>query len=173
MSNYRRVRLEGGCYFFTLVTYQRQPLFAEPANIARLREGLRRVMAKRPFEIDAAVVLPDHLHCLWRLPEGDADYSTRWRLVKHYFSQGVVRPVNHRGEKSIWQRRFWEHTIRNQEDWRRHVDYIHYNPVKHGHAKRPADWIAGSFQQALARGWYEDENWGMTAPSTVSEEDWE
>jgi len=137
MSDYRRAYIPGGCFFFTVVTHHRQPLFAEGRNIDRLRDGFRRAMAKHPFRIDAIVILPDHLHSVWRLPEGDADFSLRWRLVKHYLAAGVPAATNRRGEKLVWQRRFWEHAIRDEEDWRNHIDYIHYNPVKHGPRETP------------------------------------
>ena len=102
MSDYRRAFLPGGCFFFTLVTYRRRPLFGAEDNVARLREGFRRTMAKHPFQIDAIVILPDHLHTVWQLPVGDADYSLRWRLIKHFLAVGVEAPKNGRGEKSVW-----------------------------------------------------------------------
>jgi len=163
MSDYRRAYIPGGCFFFTVVTHHRQPLFAEGRNIDRLRDGFRRAMAKHPFRIDAIVILPDHLHSVWRLPEGDADFSLRWRLVKHYLAAGVPAATNRRGEKLVWQRRFWEHAIRDEEDWRNHIDYIHYNPVKHGHARRPGDWAWSSFARAERRGWYPP-GWGALSP---------
>jgi putative transposase len=166
MSNYRRVVVPGGCFFFTVVTYERRPVFAEDAAVARLREGFRRVMAGRGFTIDAMVVLPDHLHCIWRLPAEDRDYWTRWRLIKHYVARGFSTGINGRGEKKVWQRRFWEHMIRDEEDWRRHVDYIHYNPVRHGYVRRPVDWIHGSFRRAVKMGWY-GEDWGVVAPGSI------
>lgn len=137
---YRRSRQTGGHYFFTVVTHQRQPLLTMPENIERLRAAFRREMEKRMFVIDAIVILPDHLHALWRLPEGDADYSGRWSRIKRHFSAGCVgiraaqsASRQNKREKPVWQRRFWEHTIRDDEDWRSHMDYIHYNPVKNGY----------------------------------------
>jgi putative transposase len=106
MSDYRRAFVPGGCYFFTLVTHARKPLLEVPANIDRLREGFRLTMTKYPFSIDAIVILPDHLHTIWRLPDNDADFSLRWRLIKHYLASGVSSTTNHRGEKRVWQRRF-------------------------------------------------------------------
>jgi len=172
MGNYRRVYQEGGCYFFTVVTYQRQKILAQPVNIERLRYAFKRVMDKRPFEMDSVVILPDHIHCIWNLPEGDADFSTRWKLIKCIFSAGIAAPVTKRGEKKVWQRRFWEHVIRNEEGWRRHVDYIHYNPVKHGYAMRPSDWQYSSFSRAVERGWY-SQDWGSHEPGKIKGVDWE
>jgi putative transposase len=167
MSQYRRAYIPGGCFFFTVVTHRRQPLLAEPSHIERLREGFRRTMAKYPFSIEAIVVLPDHLHSLWRLPDGDADFSLRWRLIKHHVATGIPAPTNPRGEKLVWQRRFWEHAIRDEDDWRRHVDYVHYNPVKHGYVSRPEDWPWSSFARAQRRGWYPS-GWGHSAPTNLT-----
>jgi putative transposase len=99
--------------------------------------AFHRVMKRHPFIMEAFVILPDHVHCLWRMPAGDSNYSLRWRLIKSYFSAGFNYSVNERGKKEVWQRRFWEHLLRDDEDWRRHMDYIHYNPVKHGYVKSP------------------------------------
>jgi REP-associated tyrosine transposase len=120
-------------------------------------------MTTRPFEIGAIVVMPDHVHCIWRLPEGDGDFATRWRLVKRYFSVGFDAVVNRRDEKRIWQRRYWEHLIRDAEDWRRHMDYIHYNPVKHGYVSAPALWRSSSFRRAVEDGLY-PADWGASTP---------
>ena len=110
--------------------------------------------------------MPDHLHCLWRLPEGDNDFSTRWRLIKRYFAVGMDTAVNNRREKAVWQRRYWEHLIRDEEDWLRHMDYIHYNPVKHGYVTAPANWPHSSFQQAVLKGWY-PADWGAQSEPAV------
>jgi putative transposase len=172
MSDYRRAFVPGGCYFFTLVTHARQRLLEDTENVDRLREGFRRTMTKHPFRIDAIVILPAHLHTIWRLPENDADFSLRWRLIKHYLASGVSAGTNHRGEKRVWQRRFWEHLLRDQEDWRRHVDYIHFNPVKHGYVKRPGDWQWSSFTKASNRGWY-PAGWGEQEPSNLVGKEYE
>ena len=163
--HYRRNQQPGACYFFTLVTYQRQPLLTQK-NIDRLRLAFKREMQKRPFNIEAIVILPDHLHALWVLPENDNDYSTRWSNIKRFFSIGCEQSLSkisnsrqNKREKNIWQRRFWEHTIRDQQDWRKHMDYIHYNPVKHGYVESPADWPYSSFKHNVAKGWYSDD-WG-------------
>ena len=158
MSQYHRSFMPGGCFFFTVVTHQRQPLFSDENNVNRLRDAFRRVKTKHPFTIDAIVILPDHLHAIWRLPEGDSDYSLRWRLIKHYVATGLHSNTNHRGEKQVWQRRFWEHTVTSKQDWCKHMDYIHYNPVKHGYVDSPAAWKFSSFSRALNQGWY-DEAW--------------
>ena len=97
---------------------------------------------------DAMVILPDHLHMVWRLPGGDTDYSLRWRLIKHYLASGISGSTNRRGEKAVWQQRFWEHAIRDEDDWRNHIDYVHYNPVKHGYVARPGVWPWSSFGPA-------------------------
>ncbi len=172
---YRRARVEGGTYFFTVVTYNRGKIFNRSENVDLLRLVFRKVIKQYPFKIDAFVLLPDHLHCIWSLPAGDSDFSTRWRLIKNYFSRqkesvGWVEERNpiikttsasriKKREKSIWQRRFWEHLIRNSEDLRRHVEYIHYNPVKHGLTSAPRDWEYSSFRRYVKKGIY-DINWG-------------
>jgi len=167
--DYRRHYQPGGHYFFTVVTASRRPLLID--HVERLRQAFRHVLRARPFVLEAIVVLPDHLHTLWRLPEGDADYSQRWSLLKRKFSAGLpATPANpsqaQRREKGIWQRRFWEHTIRDAEDWRRHLDYIHYNPVKHGYTQAPGDWPHSSFMRFVRKGWY-DVDWGNSEPRTV------
>lgn len=159
MSSYRRAYLPGGIYFFTVVTFHRVPFFTDEHRVEILRQAFRKVMATRPFEIDAMVILSDHLHCIWRMPEGDADYSSRWREIKKAVSRQINTATNARNERMVWQRRFWEHAIRDEEDWRRHVDYIHYNPVKHGLASHPGDWVWSSFGNAVNKGWYEP-SWG-------------
>ena len=166
MSIYRRAYLPGGIYFFTVVTFNRIPIFTDENRVEALRQALRKVMATRPFEIDAMVILPEHRHCIWRMPEGDADYSSRWREIKKAASREISTTTNARKERMVWQRRFWEHAIRDEEDWRRHVDYIHYNPVKHGLASRPGEWAWSSFGNAVRKGWYE-ESWGASEPATI------
>ena len=166
MSDYRRCFVPGGCYFFTVVTYRRLPLFERGPRVELLREAFREVKSKRPFEIQAMVVMPDHLHAVWQLPEGDTDYSSRWRDIKHYVSSRIETPVNHRGEKAVWQRRFWEHAIRDEEDWRRHVDYVHFNPVKHGLVSAARDWPYSSFRRSVDAGWY-SLDWGCVEPADI------
>jgi putative transposase len=164
--DYRRYHQPGGCYFFTTVTEARRPILIE--HLDRLKYAITTTRRRHPFEIDAIVVLPDHLHTIWRLPPDDGDFSTRWRVLKRLFSSGFVRRPSTTSQRSkvengIWQRRFWEHCIRDEGDWRRHMDYIHYNPVKHGYCAAPADWPHSSFRRLVAKGWY-DAAWGSKAP---------
>jgi len=163
MPDYRRAFLPGGTFFFTLVTYQRRPLFSLAANVEQLREAMRRVRSELPFDLVAAVILPDHLHVLMTLPPGDADYSGRLGRIKAGFTRllGELtdRPRNrsrlrHR-ESDLWQRRFWEHTIRDDADLQRHFDYIHYNPVRHQLAQCPHAWPYSSFGNWVRRKVYE------------------
>ena len=144
MSNYRRPKVTGAQVFFTVALAQRgSSLLVD--KVVRLREAVRTTKTERPFEIDAWVVLPDHLHAVWTLPRGDTDFSTRWRLIKSRFSRGLPKGptrASHdaRQERGIWQRRFWEHHIRNEADYWTHIRYCWMNPVKHGFVKRPEDW---------------------------------
>jgi putative transposase len=163
---YRRVYIKGSCYFFTVVTEKRRKFFADADNVKRLRTAFKTVMAKRPFVIDAAVVLPDHLHFIWTLPENDCDYSTRWRLIKSAFTKQLpdkpaVQNTNRQNKKqqAIWQHRGWEHCLRDELDFQRHVDYIHYNPVKHGYVKHAADWQYSSIHRYIKLGML-NEQWG-------------
>jgi len=159
---YRRAKTKGGTYFFTVVTHQRRKFLCQPANVSVLREAFCYAMAEHPFEIDAMVLLPDHLHCIWTLPAGDGDFSTRWRLIKSYFTRHCD-PICHgrpspsrqkKQERAVWQRRFWEHQIGDEGDFIQHVEYIHYNPVKHGLVKAPKDWPYSSFHRDVRRGVY-------------------
>ena len=159
MTAYRRNRVPGGTYFFTVNLYDRRAALLVQ-HINSLRKAVRGVKANAPFHIDAWVVLPDHLHCLWTLPEGDADFSARWQAIKTAFSkempQGEYRSPSRRAkaERGIWQRRFWEHTIRDEQDYAAHMDYIHFNPVKHGLVAEVADWPYSSFHRAVKMGLY-------------------
>jgi putative transposase len=168
MSTYRRVYQPGGCYFFTVVTHERRAVLTNPDVLERLRTAFRHVQTTRPFTIDAIVILPDHLHCLWQMPTDNHDFSTRWRIIKHYVSTGINASLNVRKEKLFWQRRFWEHLIRDEEDWRRHMDYIHYNPVKHGYVTQVSDWPHSSFHQAVKEGLY-PVDWGTFEPQNVKQ----
>ncbi len=157
MVEYRRPRVPGGCYFFTLALAQRQTsLLTDHAQL--LGRCFRAVRERHPYTMDACVVLPDHLHCIWTLPDGDSDYSLRWTLVKSMFSRGLPggEPVRdsrrRRGERGIWQRRFWEHVIRDDADFNNHVDYIHINPVKHGLVARAIDWPHSSIHRYVREG---------------------
>lgn len=163
-----RAFVPGGTFFFTVVTYGRQPLFKNADSRSALREALARVSERRPFTLECMVLLPDHLHCIWSLPSGDADFSTRWRKTKEHFTRTVrargieAAPVSSgqtgKGLRGFWQQRFWEHTIRDEEDFSRHADYIHYNPVKHGLAGCPHDWPWSTFHKWVDREVY-DRDW--------------
>ena len=169
MPKYRRAYFPGGTFFLTLVTYHRTPLFSQPENIARLRTALAKLRKEKPFEITGAVILPDHLHFLWTLPPGDTAYSYRVSRLKVLFTRSLrgtnSLPKNvsasrrkHR-ESNVWQRRFWEHLIRDELDLEKHLDYIHYNPVKHGLVSCPHKWQYSSFTRFVERGEYLN-NWG-------------
>lgn len=133
MPNYVRAHIPGGSFFFTVALLERhRTLLTDHVDL--LREAFRSVKALRHFTMEAIVILPDHLHCIWTLPDGDADFSTRWRLIKARFARGIPS-----GERGIWQRRFWEHALRDQQDFNAHVDYIHFNPVKHGYVNEEID----------------------------------
>jgi putative transposase len=167
--DYRRYYQAGGTYFFTVVTENREPLLIQ--NIDRLRVSFHHGMQRYPFVIDGLVVLPDHLHTLWRLPDGDDNFSIRWMVIKRKFSAGLTANfVNtskqQKREKGIWQRRFWEHCIRDERDWGRHMDYVHYNPVKHGYCAKPADWPYSSFHRAVKEGLYEAD-WGRRCRNDI------
>lgn len=168
MPNYRRLYLEGGTCFFTVVTYGRRPLFADERTVLQLKQAFRHVKAQLPFIMEAIVILPDHLHAVWRLPPGDSNYSERWRRIKYRFSLQCEShsPRSHRREKNVWQRRFWEHTLRDEEDYRRHLDYIHYNPVKHGYVAAPGEWPYSSFRHFVQQGVYAP-CWGGSIPHSL------
>ena len=166
MTNYRRAYQPGGCYFFTVVTERRRPLLID--NIEHLRRAFRMAKDRRAFQIDAVVILPEHLHTIWRLPDGDVDFSTRWMHLKRCFSaalpeQEVGDSKRNRREKGVWQRRFWEHAIRDEEDWKRHMDYVHFNPVKHGYCEGASDWPHSSFRRCVEDGLYASD-WGREMP---------
>ena len=156
MPQYRRARIEGSIFFFTVVLADRSSTLLVD-EVDRLRKVYRTVRERRPFETIAICILPDHIHAVWALPQGDADFSSRWSLIKSGFSRGLEeRPRSPskitKREKGIWRRRFWEHAIRNDADLERHVDYTHFNPVKHRHVTRVADWPHSSFHRFVERG---------------------
>jgi len=164
MTTYRRNRVPGGTFFFTVVTAERhQGLLLR--HISLLKRAFREELRQAPFANLALVVLPDHLHAVWRLPEGDTDYSNRWRRIKGRFSRSMGRGEwisdsrSAKGERGIWQRRFWEHTIRDEEDLRHHLDYVHSNPVKHGLVSCIADWPHSTFHAYVRAGIY-PQDWG-------------
>src|SRR6516225_4534275 len=156
MPNYRRANFKGGTFFFTVVLSDRtSDLLIE--EIDRLRRVYRAVQERHHFETLAVCILPDHIHAIWALPEHDLDFATRWSLIKSGFSRGLdARPRTQskilKREKGIWQRRYWEHAIRDDADLERHVDYIHFNPVKHGLVTRVRDWSLSSFHRYVGQG---------------------
>lgn len=160
MGSFVRWYRPGGTYFFTLVAERRMPMFREPANVERFRAGIARCRSSLPFDVVAGVVLPDHAHLILTLPDGDDDFCTRLRFIKSNYTDaylaagGIEQPRSDRksrvGERGVWQSRFWEHLCRDADDLGRHFDYIHFNPVKHGHARCPHDWHASSFHRWVA-----------------------
>ena len=157
---YRRSTAKGATFFFTVVTHERRKILCHESNVALLREAFRFVKQRHPFTIDAFVLLPEHLHCIWTLPENDSDYSMRWRQIKSHFSRRCgdefkgrqTQAHLRRGEQAIWQHRYWEHQVRDDSDFIRHVEYIHYNPVKHGLAKAPKLWPHSTFHRYVRKG---------------------
>ena len=170
MPDYRRVKIKGGTYFFTLVTNQRFPVFSNNKANNLFMEAQQHVGSIHPFTAVAFCILPDHIHLLWEMPINDADYSLRIGEIKKWFSKRYINkfgnpvplsPIQRkRGEAGIWQRRFWEHTILNEEDLNRAINYIHYNPVKHGLVNQVKDWVGSSFYEYV-RNQYYDEDWGQ------------
>ena len=160
MPNYRRAWVPGAAWFFTVNLLERRGNDLLVREIELLRRCVALERSRRPFSVLAWTVLPDHMHWLWRLPPGDADFATRWRRIRTDFSLGIPRNERRtaarrrRGERGIWQRRYWEHLIRAPDDLRHHLDYIHYNPVKHGWASTAAAWPHSSFHACVQRGLY-------------------
>ncbi len=168
MVGYRRDNTPGGTFFFTVALRDRHAALLVD-HYPLLRGALRTVRDARPFAIAALVVLPDHLHAVWTLPDADADYPGRWRAIKAAFVRALTRNGvrvrrNRRGEADVWQRRYWEHRIRDERDLRAHIDYIHFNPVKHGHAACAVDWPYSTIHEHIRRGWLPTD-WGTTTPA--------
>jgi putative transposase len=167
MPNYHRFRVEGGTYFFTVVTYHRRPILVTPSARTILHDAWETTRQRYPFETLAVCLLPDHLHCILKLPPGDDNYSKRWKVIKNLFTVRYLKEIGteeernlsrqKRHEVAIWQRRFWEHTILDEDDFEAHMDYIHYNPIKHGLVDRAADWQWSSFHRYLLEGYYDKE----------------
>jgi putative transposase len=157
MSNYRRAFVPGGCWFFTVNLLERRNTLLVD-RIDALRDAVERTRKSYPFVIDAVVVLPDHIHAVWTLPPGDADFSTRWRLIKNRFAKALLKRERlsdvrkARNERGIWQRRFWEHLIRDEADYGRHVEYCYINPLKHRLVTRVRDWPHSSFHRDVGAG---------------------
>ena len=173
MPDYRRVRVPGATYFFTVTLADRSSSLLTD-RIDDLRAAFAETRATRPFRIDAAVILPDHLHMIWTLPEGDADFSVRWGAIKSRFTRAVKRRVGFnptlrtaskvaKGDAGLWQRRFWEHMIRDETDLERHLRYCWANPVRHGLVARPADWPHSSIHRDIRLGRVEPE-WSAEVP---------
>jgi putative transposase len=170
MPNYRRAFVPGGCWFFTVnLRDRRKSLLVD--HIETLREAVSVTRQSYPFAIDALVVLPDHLHAVWSLPPDDSDFSTRWRLIKGRFAKALpkeeqldavrLRP----NERGVWQRRFWEHLIRDETDFARHVEYCYINPMKHGFVTRVRDWPYSSFHRDVRAGLL-PQDWGGDIEAT-------
>ncbi|WP_026601525.1 REP-associated tyrosine transposase [Methylomonas sp. 11b] len=176
MPNYRRAFIPGGTWFFTVNLLERKNNDLLVREIDLLRATVRTVRNRYPFQIDAWVVLPEHMHAVWTLPPGDADFSKRWRLIKSRFSRALpkteyrsnVRKMA--GERGIWQRHFWEHCIRDEQDFERHVDYVHVNPLKHGLVTRVKDWPYSSFHRYIEKGVY-SANWAGDLDIAVDGDD--
>jgi putative transposase len=179
MPNYRRLR-SGPTWFFTVVAYQRRPIFCDPRFRAALRQSITAVRASRPFTIDAWVLMPNHMHCIWTLPERDFDYGRRWGEIKRYVSHLchetlhdpalLTRSAKKKSELTIWQRRFWEHQIRNDVDFERHMDYVHFNPVKHGFVLNVGEWEHSTFHRYVRDGVYA-QDWGGTVDAQTRDLD--
>ena len=165
MSDYRRVYVPGGTYFFTAVTAGRHPWLGSADGLDAFRIAYRRVARDRPFNTLAAVVLPDHVHCIWRLPAGDADFPGRWQRLKRRSAQ-LLEARGYPGP--FWQARYWERLIRDEADLRAHMDYVHHNPVRHGLVERAAEWSASSFHRYVRAGWYAPD-WGVTDAAALDD----
>jgi putative transposase len=182
MSDYRRYYVPGGTYFFTCVTYGRRPILTTELGRRCLREAITKVQADHPFEIVAIVLLPDHWHTVWTLPRDDARYPLRWMRIKEEFtkawldaggaelSQSASR-TKHR-QRGIWHRRYWEHTVRDEDDLKRCVDYTHWNPRKHGLVSRVQDWNWSSFHRFVKAGEYDLEWGGVDPVPTWEDPEW-
>ncbi len=182
MSNYRRSYVPGGTYFFTVVTQGRRPILTTNSSREHLRTSIASIQEKRPFQLFAIVLLPDHLHCIRTLPPDDDKYSTRWSRIKDSFTRGFLESggqearvsksrLKHK-ERGVWQRRFWEHTIKDEDDLIRCTDYIHWNPVKHGYVKRVRDYPWSSFHRFVQSGDY-DPDWGEGTDIDIAGAEWE
>jgi len=163
MVGYRRNFVHGGTYFFTAALQDRTSSYLID-YIDPLRQSIQKVKSKSHFDEIATVILPDHLHTIWKLPTNDSDYPGRWKAIKSFFTRSLVKsgvPLvkNARSEYQLWQRRYWEHTILDEQDLRSHIDYIHYNPVKHGYVDKASEWMPSSFHRFVRAGILPDD-WG-------------
>jgi putative transposase len=179
MADYRRWYVPGGTYFFTLATHKRRKFLTDETSRRCLEEAMQTVQNSYAFTIVALVLLPDHLHTVWTLPQGDANYPTRWKRIKEEFTKsylakgGIELPVSEsrrrKKERGVWQRRYWEHTVRDEDDLKRCVDYTHWNPKKHGYVKRVRDWEYSTFHEFVRLGEY-DIDWGAADPTPGHED---
>jgi REP-associated tyrosine transposase len=177
MPEYRRIKVKGGTYFFTVATHGRRPILTHDQVRGALREGIQEVRQSVPFSIDAWVLLPDHLHAIWMLPENDDNFASRWAVIKRIVSKrcaaldgiggSIIDSQGKRGENRVWQRRFWDHLIRDEKDLQSHLDYIHWNPVKHDYVKRVIDWPHSTFHRFVAKGIYPPDWGGVSDEETV------
>ena len=183
MPTYRRIYVPGGTYFFTVVSHLRRPILTTELGRNCLRTALESERNARPFEIVAFVLLPDHLHTVWTLPEGDSNYSTRWRRIKQRFTDAFLagggqegarnRSRVKRSERGVWQRRFWEHAVRDEDDLERCLNYIHFNPLKHGLVRSVAEYPWSSFHRWVNSGDYPPD-WGSAGdPGDIPGAEWE
>ena len=173
MPNYRRWYVPGGTYFFTVVTHLRRPIMASECARKHLHDAIEELQDKQPFSLTAIVLLPDHLHTIWTLPANDSDYSGRWAVIKESFTRRFLRDGGADGprsasrvakrERGVWQRRFWEHVCHHEQDFKNHLDYLHWNPVKHGLVRCVRDWPWSSFHRYVELGEYEP-TWGSLDP---------
>ena len=180
MPNYRRLFAPGATYFFTVVTHNRRPILDGDTARRCLRNAIREVQASHPFDLLAVALMPDHIHCIWRMPEDDSDFSTRWSCIKRKFTRSwldaggqevaISKARSKHRERGVWQKRFWEHMIRDQADLFNHVNYIHYNPVKHGLVKCPHEWPLSSFARWVREGYYSTD-WLCSCDSQVEHPD--
>ena len=176
MPNYIRLREEGGTFFFSVVTHRRRAFLTDPLARQCLRGAWRETQARYPFELVAVCLMPDHLHTIWTLPEEDTDYDKRWSFLKARFSWMYRREGGAEGrrcasrlkrrERGFWQRRYWEHKIRDDDDLNRHLHYTHYNPVKHGFVEWPEQWPWSTFHRYARMGWY-DTGWGHSPVDNI------
>jgi len=182
MSDYRRWYVPGGMFFFTVVTYDRRPILTTDEGRAFLHDATETIRKDRLFDLFATVLLPDHWHLIMQLPSGDQDYATRMKRIKEEFTKAWLKaglpeaPVTNtqakKGERGIWQPRYWEHSIRDADDLESHTDYIHWNPRKHRMVTRVRDWPWSSFHRFVEAGDY-DIDWGGTEPATIQgPDDW-
>jgi putative transposase len=171
MSDLRRTKINAAWYFFTVLTHRRRSFLTDDFARRILKEAFCRIKSDRPFDMPVFCLLPNHLHCIWKMPEGDCDYSTRWALIKRAFSRAYIaaggteavqtESRHKKRELGIWQRRFWEHRIRDRDDYWNHLHYIHYNPVKHGLVDRIADWPYSTYHRFSKQGLYKDFDWSL------------